>query len=163
MSTRNLFAFLLTISSLFLMATSAAAEIAALPGWGVHPSAHSYADLVKRLDTAIMANKMAAVTRASATLGAKKVFDKTIPGNMVIGVFHPRYAVPMLEASIQAGIEAPIRFYITENADGTATLSYRTPGAVFEPYFDDGGDKLKALAAELDDLFGRIAAEATGQ
>ncbi len=156
-------AFVLLIASLLLAATPAAAEIAARPGWAVHLSAHGYGDLVKRLDAAIKANKMAAVTRASATVGAKKVFDKTIAGNMVVGVYHPRYAVPMLEASVQAGIEAPIRFYITENENGTATLSYKTPGAVFAPYFDDGGDQLKALAVELDWLFGKIAAEAAGK
>ena len=157
------FALLVLITSLLPSATLAAAEITARPGWAVHPTAHGYGDLIERLNVAITANKMAAVTRASATIGAKKVFDKTIPGNMVIGVYHPRYAVPMLEASVQAGIEAPIRFYITENADATATLSYKTPSALFEPYFDDGGDKLRTLAAELDDLFGKIAAEAAGK
>ncbi len=163
MTPRLASAFVLLITSLLLAASPVAAEIAARPGWAVHPSAHGYGDLVKRLDTAIKANKMAAVTRASATVGAKKAFDKIIPGNMVVGVYHPRFAVPMLEASVQAGIEAPIRFYVTENENGTATLSYKTPGAVFAPYFDDGGDKLKALAAELDDLFGKIASEAAGK
>ena len=67
----------------------------------------------------------------------------------------------MLEASIPAGIEAPIRFYVTENADGTATLSYRTPSAVFAPYEDSAG-KLKAMAAELDVIFESIAHQASG-
>ena len=146
-----------------LIATSALAEIAERPGWKVHPTAQSYPDLIKSLDAAAKANKMGLVTRASATVGAKKVLDETIPGNMVVGVYHPRFAVPMLEASVQAGIEAPIRFYLTENADGTATLSYKTPSAVFAPYFDDGGDKLKALAAELDEVFAAIAAQAAGR
>ena len=65
----------------------------------------------------------------------------------------------MLEASIPAGIEAPIRFYITENDDGTATLSYKRPSSVFAPYID-GGDALDALASELDDVFAAIAAAA---
>jgi uncharacterized protein (DUF302 family) len=62
----------------------------------------------------------------------------------------------MLEASVDAGIEAPIRFYITENASGTATLSYKTPSHVFAPY-EDGGEKLKTLAKELDAIFAKIA------
>ena len=160
---RTASALLPLITALLLAVAPASAELAERPGWNVHPTAHAYGDLVTRLDAAIKANKMAAVTRASATVGAKKAFDKTIPGNMVVGVYHPRFAVPMLEASVQAGIEAPIRFYITENADGTATLSYRVPTAVFEPYFDDGGDKLRALAADLDGVFGKIAAEAVGK
>ncbi len=60
-------------------------------------------------------------------------------------------------------IEAPIRFYVTENADGTATLSYKTPSAVFAPYIDEGGAELAAIAGELDAIFAAIAKGATGQ
>ena len=131
-------------------------------GWVVKETGHSYGDLIKRIDAAAKANKIGVVTRASATVGAKRVLNKTIPGNMVIGLYHPRFAVRMLDASIDAGIEAPIRLYVTERADGKATLSYKTPSSVFAPYMDDGGDKLKALAEELDDLFLKIATEAAG-
>jgi uncharacterized protein (DUF302 family) len=68
----------------------------------------------------------------------------------------------MLEASVAAGYEAPLRFYITENEDGTATLSYRTASFVFAPY-EDGGDALEALAAELDAIQEAIAADAAGE
>ena len=54
-------------------------------------------------------------------------------------------------------IEAPLRFYVTENADGTATVSYKTPSEVFAPYLDEGGAELAAAAAELDQIFARIA------
>lgn len=130
-----------------------------LSGWSVTKTKHSYKDLIERLDAAVKANKMGLVTRASATVGASSL-GKTIPGNMVIGVFRPDFAIRMLEASVPAGIEAPIRFYITENADGTATLSYKKPTAVFAPYAD-GGDKLKSMAIELDAIFAKIAGEAT--
>ncbi len=130
------------------------------PGWKVIKTKHAYPDLIERLDAAVKANKMGLVSRASATAGAKKVLNKEIAGNMVVGVYHPRFAVRMLEASVPAGIEAPIRFYITENGDKTATLSYKTPSAVFAPY-EDGGNKLKEMAAELDGIFAKIAAEAT--
>jgi uncharacterized protein (DUF302 family) len=128
-------------------------------GWKVAKTPHSYPELIKRLDQAVKDNKMGLVNRASATLGAKKALGKDIPGNMVVGVYRPDFAVRMLEASIPAGIEAPIRFYITENADGTATLSYRTPTAVFAPY-TDGGAQLTELAAELDGIFEKIANQA---
>ena len=141
------------------LATTATAGEWAPPGWEVAKTPHSYANLIKRVDAAVKANKMGLVTRASATLGAKKL-GKKIAGNMVIGVYHPRFAIRMLAASIPAGIEAPIRFYITENADGTATLSYKTPSAVFAPYAD-GGAKLTAMARELDAIFAKIAREAT--
>ena len=135
---------------LFPQATDSNAEIARADGWVVRATSHTYADLIARVDAAAKANKIGVVTRASATAGAKKVLDKTIAGNMVVGLYHPRFAVRMLDASIAAGIEAPIRVYLTENADGTSTLSYKKPSHVFAPYMDEGGEALKALAAELD-------------
>lgn len=144
-----------------LLALATAPAQAEMAGWKVMKTQQSYADLVASLEKAIADNKMGLVTRASATVGAKKMLKKDIPGNMVIGVYRPDFAVRMLEASVPAGIEAPIRFYITENADGTADLSYRTPSAVFAPY-EDGGEALKTMAAELDAIFAKIAAGATG-
>lgn len=139
----------------------AVAEIRERPGWVVLPTSHDYATLAKRVKTAAARQKLGIVSQASATLGAKKVLDKTIPGNTVIGLYHPRFAVPMLEASIAAGIEAPIRVYVTENADKTATLSYKKPSHVFAAYMDEGGEKLKSLATELDMMFDTLATEAT--
>jgi uncharacterized protein (DUF302 family) len=121
------------------------------------PSKHSFPELVKRLDAAIKAHKMFVVTRASASIGAKRR-GVTIPGNMVVGVYRNDFAVRMLEASVLAGIEAPIRFYIWEAENGRAVLSYRKPSVVFAPY--NGGAKLKALAAELDTIFAAIARDA---
>ncbi|WP_193368323.1 DUF302 domain-containing protein [Pelagibius marinus] len=156
---------LLPLLSLFLLlavpAVPAEADPMAQPGWKVMKTPHGYADLVARLEKAIADNKMGLVARASATVGAKKMLKKDIPGNTVIGVYRPDFAVRMLEASVAAGIEAPIRFYVTENPDGTADLSYKTPSHVFAPY-GDGGQALKDLAAELDVIFAKIAADAVG-
>ncbi len=153
----------LAIATLVLVfvATATASELGKAEGWKSHASKHDYKTLVTRLDAAAKANKMGVVTRASATAGAKKVLKKTIPGNMVVGLYHPRFAVPMLEASIAAGIEAPIRVYLTENSDGTATLSYKMPSFVFAPYMAEGGDKLKSIATELDGIFEAIATATT--
>ncbi len=116
---------------------------------------HGFSELVERLNQAVKDEGMYLVTRASASYGARnRGID--IPGNMVVGVFRNDFAIRMLEASVAAGIEAPIRFYITQNADGTATLRYYAPSTVFAPY-DDGGEELDALAAELDAIFARIA------
>ncbi len=151
------------VSVLFLglvfLAAQPATSWGELPGWSVTKTPHPYKTLIERLNAAVKANKMGLVTRASATLGAKSL-GKTIPGNMVVGVYRPDFAVRMLEASVPAGIEAPIRFYITENGDGTATLSYKKPSTVFAPY-SDGGEELRDMAQELDALFAKIAAEAT--
>lgn len=150
----------LAVAAFLIADKPARAELNTPDGWVVVESSHSYADLVERVPEAAKANKIGVVAKASATLGAKAVLDKTIPGNMVIGLYHPRFAVRMLDASVAAGIEAPIRVYITENEDGTADLSYKTPSHVFAPYMDEGGDKLRELATELDQLFDKLVTEA---
>ncbi len=128
------------------------------PGTRVIKTGLSYAQLVAGLTRAVKNNRMGLVTRASATMGAKKLGIR-IAGNMVVGVYHPRFAVRMLKASVAAGVEAPIRFYITENTDGRATLSYRKPSAVFAPYENADLDR---MAGELDTIFAAIARDATG-
>ena len=141
-----------------LTAFDAAADNATpFPATHVIKTGHSYQSMVEKLPEAVAKNKMGVVARASATLGAKKI-GVSIPGNMVVMVFHPKFAVRMLEASVAAGIEAPLRFYITENADGTTTLTYREPSSVFAPYENADLDK---MAKELDDIFARIAADAS--
>ena len=129
-----------------------AAGKAPYDGMRVEKTPFGYKALIGRLNRAVKANKMGLVTRASATLGAKSR-GITIPGNMVVGVFAPRFAVQMLKADVPAGIHAPIRFYITENRDGTASLSYRKPSAIFAPY---GNRALDAMARELDAIFANI-------
>lgn len=120
---------------------------------------HDFDTLWDRLEAAIEANDMLLVARASASRGAAGR-GVTIPGNGVVEVFRNDFAVRMLEASTPAGFEAPIRFYLTDDGDGTTTLTYRLPSAVFAPY---GSDALDAMAAdELDPIFAAIAADAAG-
>lgn len=156
-------ALVITALTAAIVAGGAFAQSAPREGWVVLATQLDYPTLAKNVEDAAAANKIGIVTRASATVGAKNVLDKEIPGNMVIGLYHPRFAVPMLEASVAAGIEAPIRVYVTENPDGTATLSYKQPSFVFAPYMDEGGEALASLAAELDALFAALAADATKQ
>jgi len=122
------------------------------PGTEVIKTPFGFKALHQRLEAAIEKNKVFVVTRASASAGAKGR-GITIPGNLVIGVYRNDFAVRMLKASVPAGIEAPLRFYLTENADKTATLTYRKPTAVFQSY---GSKDLDALAAELDGIWAAI-------
>ena len=148
----------LTAITLFASAGIATALPAALPDTLTLASKHSFSTLVSRVEAAVARQKMGLVATASASAGAAGRGIK-IPGNTVLMVFRNDYAVRMLQASVPAGIEAPIRIYITENADGTANLTHRTPSAVFAPY---QSDKIDAMAAELDPIFERIARDATG-
>ncbi len=161
---RSLFALGLWMTGMVMLGASPilaqGVPIAARPGWVVKSTAANFPGLVGKLEDAIKANKMGIVTIASASEGAKAQ-GFTIPGNQIVGVFRNDFARRMLAASIPAGIEAPIRFYLSENADGTATLSYKTPSTVFSPYIEGSGADLKVLASELDVIFARIAEAAT--
>lgn len=131
----------------------------ALPGWAVHATDKSYDALIADTKAAVKANGLIVVTQAGPTKAAA-ARGITIPGNRVIGVFNNDYAVRVLETSTDAMIEAPIRFYVTENQDGTATLSYKTPSFVFAPYAHQGGVALSEIAVELDAKFQSIAESA---
>jgi uncharacterized protein (DUF302 family) len=152
----------LLAAALFAMPVLAGDTIPERPGWVVHPTSMTYEDLVGKMKPAIKAEKMGLVTQAGPT-GAAKNRGITIPGSRIFGVFNNKFAVRAINTSISAMIEAPVRMYVTGNPDGTATLSYKTPTHVFSPYFDEGGKELKAIAAELDVIFGKIAARVIAQ
>jgi len=156
----SLFAAALTAA--LVVAQAQAGAIAPRDGWAVHDTSRSYAALLEAVKAAIKAEGMYLVTEAGPTEAAARR-GITLPGNRVLGVFRNDYAVRALGMSTAAMIEAPVRLYVTENPDGTATLSYKTPSAVFAPYFDEGGAELQAVAAELDTVFAAIAAAATSR
>lgn len=134
--------------------------IAPREGWAVHPTAKPYAQLIDDVKTAARAQGLGVVTEAGPTAAAAKR-GITIPGNRVIGLFNNDYAVQILGLSTAAMIEAPLRVYVTENADGTATLSYKLPSHVFAAYADEGGAALAELAAALDADFASVAAQSS--
>lgn len=148
---RRTFAILIALT----LALPAAAEMAPRTGWSVTPTSKSYDQLIADVKAAAKANKMGIVTEAGPT-GAAKNRGVTIPGNRVIGIFNNVYAVKILALSTAAMIEAPIRMYVTENPDGSATLSYKLPSTVFAPYADEAGTDLAGLAEALDQTFAAI-------
>lgn len=129
------------------------------PGWSVVNTTHSFAVLSRRLDAAVEAHGMIVVTEASASEGAKGQGIRIL-GNRIAGVYRNDFARRMLAASVAAGIEAPIRFYLVETQAGQAMLAYRLPSDVFAPYFAEAGSDLKKLASELDVIFAAIARDA---
>lgn len=152
---------LLIATAATALATAASAQtIEPRDGWSVTDTEMSYPELVDATKAAITEEGFGVVTEAGPTEAARSR-GVEIPGNRVIGAFNNDYAVRILELSVPAMIEAPVRFYVTENEDGTATLSYKTPSHVFAPYFDDGGSELETIAGELDDAFASISDAAT--
>ncbi len=145
---------------LCLFALPSQAEMAPRDGWSVVQTQKTYADLIEDVRVAVRANSMAVVTQAGPT-GAARNRGIDIPGNRVIGVFNNIFAVRVLELSTAAMIEAPIRLYVTENSDGTASLSYKHPSTVFAPYVAEAGADLVRAAEELDVIFASIALAAS--
>jgi uncharacterized protein (DUF302 family) len=140
--------------------------VAANPGWAENPTPYPGTQVIETpkpfdafvtdLKAAVEANGMAVVAEACATCGAKSI-GVTIPGNRVIMIFNPKFAVRMLAGSVPAGIEAPLRLYVTEQQDGNAVLTYRVPSQVFGAYENAA---LEEMAAELDALLAKIVADA---
>lgn len=145
-------------AALFFAHAALAQSPQPLPGVRTLPSRHGFDQTVSRLEQAIKDNGMGLVAQASASRAAAARGVK-IPGNAVLMVFRNDFAVRMLKASIPAGIEAPLRLYVTENAEGTTSLSYRAPSAVFAPY---AIPDLDALAKELDPIVDKIVRDAVG-
>lgn len=141
-------------------AAPALADLAERPGWQIIETELTHDVLLERLLAAVPAEGMAVVTQAGPT-GAARARGIEIPENRVVGVFNNDFAVRILGLSTAAMIEAPIRFYVTEDADGSATLSWKEPSFVLGPYEDEGGAALMAIAGELDERFAAIAARAT--
>lgn len=108
--------------------------------------------VAEALERAVGEEKMALVCHANAQRGAA-ARGVTIRGNQVMMVFRNDFAVRLLAADPAAGFEAPIRIYVYENADGTATVSYIPPSAVFASYRHP---EVQAVARELDGIFERI-------
>ena len=132
-------------------------NLAPREGWAVLKTDKDFQTLVKDTRTAVKAQSLIVVTQADPTAAAKKR-GITIPGNRVIGVFNNDLAGNVLETSTAALIEAPpIRLYATENSDGSATLSYKTPTTAFAPYIAEGGAPPSAIAAAIGQTFQHIS------
>ncbi|KIC14660.1 DUF302 domain-containing protein [Leisingera sp. ANG-DT] len=149
----------LTAALILTASTAAAGNISPRDGWAVHETSKPFEQLIADVKAAAKTQGLGVVTQAGPT-GAAAARGITIPGNRVIGLFNNDFAVKILALSTAAMIEAPVRMYVTEEADGTATLSYKLPTHVFAPYADEGGAGLAALAGQLDRRFALIAEQA---
>ncbi len=139
---------------LALLAASTPAP--AQDGAVVRTSTAPFGATVAALERAVAEQQMTLVCRANAQQGAA-ARGVRIPGNQVFMVFRNDFAVRLINAEPRAAYEAPIRLYIHENPDGTATLVYVKPSTLFRPY---GHPEVAKVAAELDPIVDRIAAQA---
>lgn len=151
----------LALAFLIVLPVSAQ-SVTSREGWRVIPTELSYSELLDSVRQAVSEEGMAVVTDVGPTEVAAQR-GEVIPGNRVLGVFRNDFAVRAIRASVPAMIEAPIRLYVTEEEDGTATLSWKTPSHVFAPYRESGGAELKKVAEELDGIFEAIGSTATAR
>ncbi|HAJ19445.1 MAG TPA: hypothetical protein DCL95_05185 [Rhodospirillaceae bacterium] len=142
-----------------MLMVSSAQALQPREGWVIQHSQKPFDLLLADLKQAVTDNKMGLVTEAGPTAAAASR-GVELPGNRVVGVFRVDFAIRILPLSEAAMIEAPIRFYVTEDPDGGATLSYKAPSFVFSPYLSEGGEGLAEVASELDAIFSRIAEKA---
>jgi len=115
-------------------------------------SAAPFSRVAEALERAVTEEKMGLVCHANAQRAAAGR-GVTIKGNQVLMVFRNDFAVRLTAADPTAGFEAPIRIYVYENADGTATVSYIPPSTVFAPYRHP---EVQAVARELEPIFKAI-------
>jgi uncharacterized protein (DUF302 family) len=108
--------------------------------------------VAEALERAVTEEKMGLVCHANAQRAAAGR-GVAIKGNQVLMVFRNDFAVRLLAADPSAGFEAPIRIYVYENGDGTATVSYSPPSAIFAPYRHP---EVQTVARELDPIFKAI-------
>jgi uncharacterized protein (DUF302 family) len=111
--------------------------------------------MLAALEQAIADQKMGLVCHTNAQQGAATRGVK-IPGNHVFLVFRNDFAVRLINAEPRAAYEAPIRIYLYENHDGTATLSYAKPSALLRPY---AHLEVAKVGAEMDPILERIASK----
>lgn len=141
---------------LFFTGLAAAENPTPYPGTRIVDTGKPFAVFIDNLLGAIKTNKMGIVAQACADCGAKSI-GVGIAKNRVVMIFRPDFAVRMLKASVAAGIEAPLRLYVTEQVDGNARVTYRLPSTVFAVY---EVPELDEMAAELDGIVAKIVTDA---
>lgn len=145
----------LFVLSLALVAGHSAAALVQ-DGKVVLTSRAPFAKVAAALEQAIADQRMGLVCHANAQQGASARGVK-IPGNQVFLVFRNDFAVRLINADPQAAYEAPMRIYLYENRDGTATLVYAKPSALLQVY---AHPEAVRVGAELDPIFEKIATRA---
>lgn len=108
-------------------------------------------DVVAALKNGIETQNLRLVTHIDGQANAARM-GREVPGDQILEVFRPDFAVRVWEACKAAGIEIPIRIHVYEDGDNVC-VAYWTPQEIFKPY---GSAPLTAIGAELDPLFAGI-------
>jgi len=114
---------------------------------------YSLADTVRRLEKSIRANGMTLVQTVNSG-------GRGQTGVSVLLVSSSDYWGRILKVNQLAGMEMPIRIYVTDQGNRTAAVIYRAPSSIFALY--DSPD-LDRIAIDLDQVFAKIVDDAIGE
>lgn len=120
-------------------------------------SNHSFAETVKRLETAIKKRGMMVVAVLDHQ-NMLRMVGASIRGSKTLEFGKPDMMKTVIPQHPEAGLEMPIKLYIYERADGKAVVSYYKPSGGFGSY---GKESLTKVGQMMDAMLGEIVAEAT--
>ena len=112
---------------------------------------------VAALLAGIESENMRVVAHINGQANAAKM-GKTVPADQILEVFRPDFAIRVWEAYKSAGHDIPLRIHVYEEGDAVK-VACRMPTEVFAPF---GSEALDAIGVELDAIFERILAKASG-
>ncbi|MGW8247900.1 MAG: DUF302 domain-containing protein [Acidiferrobacterales bacterium] len=108
-------------------------------------------DAIEKLKSGVEAQNMRVVAHINGQANAAKI-GKTVPGDQILEIFRPDFAIRVWEACKPAGHDIPLRIHVYEDA-GVTNVACRMPTEVFEPF---ASPELMAVGSELDDIFNSI-------
>ena len=136
----TVFAFLLAVGP-----TPALADDGRVVGVSKGP----YADVVAGLQRGITEHKLTLIGQFDSRKGVPPT-NTAVKGNRVLLVYKTDAAMRLIKANPKAGFDAPMRFHVFENPDGTATVTYVKPSTLLKTYRDP---EIRKVADELDLVF----------
>jgi uncharacterized protein (DUF302 family) len=151
--------------ALFVLATAVASTTAAraaedepeavgpYPGTVSLGSSYALGDAVRRVEKAVRANGLTLVQTVNSG-------GRGQTGASVILVSSSDYWGRILKINQLAGMEMPIRIYVTDTGNRTSAVIYRAPSSIFALY---DSPELDHIAGDLDQLFAKIVDDAIGE
>lgn len=83
--------------------------------------------------------------------------EMTLPLNRIILFGNPKLGTPLMQESITTGIDLPQKILITEDVDGSVSISYNDIGYLANRHGLNDNQKLNKIASALNDLVSSIA------
>ena len=120
-------------------------------------SAHSVADTVNRLETALSAAGFKIFARVDHGAGAKSV-DMPLPPTELLIFGKPEAGTKLMQSQRTVGIELPLKYLVWEDAEGKVTVGWNDPAWFTQRHgIDDRGP----VVAKVQGALQKFAAEAS--